>query len=124
MNGFDVPSGKLSFTMSMYERTSFTASSMFVPHSSSRVTTEMLSFEREVISFSPSTEFKLFSNTLVMLVSISVALAPGYVHITITYGGSISGIWSIGSFIYENAPMIITAIKISIVVTGLLMAVL
>ena len=84
INGIDVPSGRLSFTISIYDRTSFTTSSIFIPHSNSIVTTEMLSLDVDVISFNPSTEFKLFSRSLLTFVSISLALAPAYVVNTIT----------------------------------------
>lgn len=43
---------------------------------------------------------------------------------TDTYGGSISGNWSIGNFVSANKPMIITATKMSAVVTGFSIAVL
>ena len=49
---------------------------MSEPHSNSRLTTEMLSLEVEVMFFRPSTELSEFSTSLVMLVSISLALAP------------------------------------------------
>ena len=70
------PSGRLSYSRSTYERMSFSASSMSEPHSNSSVTTDMLSFEVEVMFFSPSTLFSEFSMILVMLVSMSLALAP------------------------------------------------
>ena len=60
------------------------ASSMSEPHSNSRVTMDRLSRELEVMFFSPSTELSEFSIILVMLVSISLALAPAYVVITVT----------------------------------------
>ena len=88
------------------------------------MTTDILSFDLDVSSFRPSTELRVFSISLVTLVSISDALAPGYVVITIMYGGSISGNWSIGSFRKEKTPNIITAAKISTVETGLSIAVL
>ena len=118
------PSGRLSYTKSTYERMSFNASSMLEPHSNSIVTIERLSFEVEYKSFKPSTELRAFSMILVTFVSISLALAPGYEVITVTYGGSISGSWSIGNFLYEKIPKITTATKMSAVVIGLFMAVL
>ena len=84
----------------------------------------MLSLEVDVISSKPSMELRLFSRSLVRLVSISEPELPGYVHITDTYGGSISGYWSIGSLDNANMPMIITATNINEVVTGLSIAVL
>ena len=70
------PSGRLSKSRSTYERMSFNASSIFSPHSNSSVTTEMLSFDVEVMFLSPSTLLSEFSIILVMLVSMSLALAP------------------------------------------------
>ena len=85
---------------------------------------ERLSFEVENKFLSPSTELSAFSRILLMLVSISLAFAPGYVVIMVTYGGSISGNWSIGSRDSENRPITITATKISPVVIGFCIAVL
>ena len=117
--GLEHPSGRLSYTISMAERTSLTRSSRFSPHLNSRDTRERLSLEDDVMVLSPSTELSEFSNSFVTLVSISLPLAPAYVVITEIYGGSISGNWSIGSFDKENKPMINTATKISSVVMGL-----
>ena len=50
MNGLVQPSGSSSVTMSMYDLTSFMISSRSVPHSSSSITTEILSLVVEVIS--------------------------------------------------------------------------
>ena len=77
ITGLEQPSGRLLLTMSMNERTSLAASSRSVPHSSSNETTDILSREEEVSSFRPSTEVRLFSMSLVTLVSISLAEAPG-----------------------------------------------
>ena len=79
LNTTGVPqlSGRLSRTISTYDRMSFTASSMSLPHSISNVTIDILSFEVEYRCFRWSTEFKAFSITLLTLVSISDADAPG-----------------------------------------------
>ena len=122
--GVLAPSGRLSFTMSTNDRMSATASSSEDPHSNSMATREMLSLLVEVNVLSPSTELSVFSIIFVTLVSTSLAFAPAYVVMTQTYGGSISGNWSIGSFLKENIPNTITAMKMSDVVIGLSIAVL
>ena len=124
MVGRDISSGKLSYIKSTYERISFIASSILLPHSNSNVTIDILSFDVEKIFFNPSTEFKVFSKCFDTLVSNSLAFAPAYVVITVTYGISISGIWSIGSLESENTPNIATATNIRAVVIGLFIAVL
>ena len=117
-------SGRLSFVISTKDRTSLTASSMLLPHSSSSVTMDILSLLCDVICFKPSTEVSAFSIIFVTFVSISLAEAPGYVVITVIYGGSISGNWSIGKFRKLKIPITITATKIRAVVTGFSIAVL
>ncbi len=70
-------SGRLFAAISTNERTSFTASSILEPHSSSSATIDILSFDCEVICLRWSTEVRAFSIILVTFVSISLADAPG-----------------------------------------------
>ena len=49
ITGLEQLSGRLFAAISTNERTSFTASSMLLPHSNSSVTTEMLSLDSEVM---------------------------------------------------------------------------
>ena len=82
----------------------------------------MFSLEVEEMCFKCSTEFRVFSKGFVTFCSISFALAPGYIVITIIVLVSMSGKRSIGSFAKENRPRIITVTKHSNVVIGLLTA--
>ena len=75
MMGVFTPSGSV-VTISSLSRTSFVATSISVPYSNSSVTTDMFSFEAEVMCFRWSTPLSEFSNGLVTLFSISSALAP------------------------------------------------
>ena len=54
-----------------------------------------------------------------MLVSMSAALAPGYIVITEIWGISISGYWSTARFISEKSPKTITPTNSRIVEIGL-----
>ena len=64
---------------------------MSVPYSKVSVSSDTFSLERELSSLRFSTPFKAFSSTLVRLVSISAALAPGYEDITMMVLESNSG---------------------------------
>ena len=70
------------------------------------------------------TPFSPFSRTLVRLVSISAALAPGYADITMMTLASKSGNCAIEVFMNENTPKMANATKSNVVVTGLFTAVL
>ncbi len=101
---------------------SLAASERSIPYSNSRVIIETLSDDLEVRSFKSSTVLRLSSSTRVMLVSISVALAPGYVVITEIIGISISGYWSTAKLLSEKRPNTITATNIRAVEIGFLTA--
>ena len=82
----------------------------------------MFSFDWEVRSLRSSTPLSAFSSTFVRLVSISSAFAPGYEDITMITFESNSGNCAIEVLIRENTPRIANAMKIRLVVTGLLTA--
>ncbi len=77
-------------------------------------------FSRLVLDtcFRCSTELRVFSSGLVTFCSISLALAPGYMVITMIVLVSMSGYRSIGSFAREKRPRIKTVTKQSRVVIG------
>ena len=83
---------------------------------------EMFSFEVELMFLRSPTPLREFSRTLVRLVSISSALAPGYDDITMTTFASNLGNLSKDMFISENIPKMAIAMKTNAVVTGLLTA--
>ena len=122
MTGIEAPSGNTELTMSSLSRTLLVASSMSVPYSKVSVSSDTFSLERELSSLRFSTPFKAFSSTLVRLVSISAALAPGYEDITMMVLESNSGNWAILVRLREKIPNIIKAMKTRAVVTGLLTA--
>ncbi len=78
-------------TISSLSRTSLVATSMSMPYSNSRVMIETFSFDFEVMCFRSSTPLSVFSKGRVMLFSISSALAPAYVVMTMIEFDSISG---------------------------------
>ena len=122
MTGIEAPSGNTELTMSSLSRTLLVASSMSVPYSKVSVSSDTFSLERELSSLRFSTPFKAFSSTLVRLVSISAALAPGYEDITMMVLESNSGNWAILVRLREKIPNIMKAMKTRAVVTGLLTA--
>ena len=122
MNGSEAPSGRTEFTISSLSRTSFVATSMSTPSMNLRTIRDMFSFDVDVISLRSLTPLRVFSRTLVKLVSISSALAPGYDDITMMTFASNLGKRSREMFISENIPKMAIAMKISAVVTGLLTA--
>ena len=80
--------------------------------------TEVFSRLVDVTCFRCSTEFRVFSRGFVTFCSISLALAPGYMVITMMVLVSMSGYRSIGSLASENSPRIRTVTKQSSVVMG------
>ena len=78
----------------------------------------MFSRELLVMCFKCSTLLSVFSSGRVRFCSISSALAPWYDVITMMVLVSMSGKRSMGSFCSENIPMMITATKMRITVTG------
>jgi hypothetical protein len=82
----------------------------------------MFSFEVDEISFRSLTALREFSKTLVKLVSISSALAPGYDDITMMTFASNFGNLSKDMLISENTPNIAIVMNTRAVVTGLLTA--
>jgi hypothetical protein len=116
--GFEQPSGKKLFIISILSRMSFTASSRSIPQLNSTLTIAVFSFEVDVSFFKSLTVLNALSNGLTTLFSTSSALAPGYVTKTIAVFISISGIWSIESLLNEKRPKTIIAINISDVVIG------
>ena len=78
--------------------------------------------EFEDMFFRSLTPLREFSRTLVRLVSISSALAPGYEDMTMITFASNFGNLSKEMLISENTPNMARAMKISAVVTGLLTA--
>ena len=82
----------------------------------------IFSFDVEVMFLRSLTPFREFSSTLVRLVSISSALAPGYDDITITMFASNLGNLSNDMLISEKIPKMAMAMKTNAVVTGLLTA--
>ena len=91
MIGFSLSSGSVDFTMSSLSRTSLVSTSMSYPYSNSRVMTEVFSREADVICFRCSTELRVFSSGFVTFCSMSSALAPGYMVMTISVLVSMSG---------------------------------
>ena len=122
MTGRDAPSGRAEFTASSLSRTLLVASSMSVPYSKVSVSRETFSLDLEVSSLRFSTPFRAFSSTLVRLVSMSAALAPGYDAMTMMVLESDSGNWAMLVRLSENMPSIMKAMKMSAVVTGFLTA--
>ncbi len=122
MIGFSASSGNIDDTMSSLSLTSFVSTSISSPYSNSRVITEIFSRDLDVICFKSLTELRTFSSGRVTFCSISEALAPVYVVITIKVFVSISGYKSIGRFLSEKSPNITTATKQRIVMIGRLTA--
>ena len=122
ISGRDAPSGRTELTMSSLSRTSLVATSISTPSMNSRVMRDMFSFEFEDMFFRSLTPLREFSRTLVRLVSISSALAPGYEDMTMITFASNFGNLSKDMLISENTPNMARAMKTSAVVTGLLTA--
>ena len=120
--GSDAPSGRTEFTISSLSRTSFVATSMSTPSTNSRMIIEMFSFELDDRFLRSLTAFREFSSTLVRLVSMSSALAPGYDDMTIITFASNLGNLSNDMLISEKTPNMAMAMNMSAVVTGLLTA--
>ncbi len=118
ITGSSTSSGKLRFVNSSADLISLDASSRFDPYSNSRVTTEILSIEVDLIFFKLVTELKPLSTFFVTLSSTSCALAPGYCVSTLITGGSISGNKSIGNLSNDTKPIIMIATNNIIVVIG------
>lgn len=116
--GFSDSSGSIDFTISSLSRTSLVSTSISYPYSNSSVITEVFSRDSDVICLRCSTELREFSRGLVTFCSISSALAPGYIVITMMVFVSMSGKRSIGSLTSEKRPSIITATKQSMVMIG------
>ncbi len=76
MIGLSTSSGKFRSARPTASRTSLVASSKFAPHSNSNVTTEMLSFDEELIFLRLLSEPKPSSSFRVIFCSMSVAFAP------------------------------------------------
>jgi hypothetical protein len=85
-------------------RTSFAASSRFVPHSKRTWTRLWPSDEVDSISSTPGAELTARSMGRVISVSISSGATPGYSVDTVIVGNSMSGIRSTGSSQKEMAP--------------------
>jgi len=75
--GFSESSGKSLSIRLMASRTSFVASSRLMPHSNSRIISEIFSLDDDVSFFRSFTVLRLSSSKRVILVSMSAALAPG-----------------------------------------------
>ena len=73
---------------------------------------DTLSALYEMISFTPSIPRSLFSILKVTSDSISVGDTPEYIVVTIMYGIGISGVDSLGRFLYAREPNIIKTIII------------
>ena len=89
------------------------------PYSNSTVIIETLSCDLEVSFLRLFTVLRLSSSTRVMFVSMSAALAPGYIVMTEIWGISISGYWSTESRDSEKSPKTITPTKSRTVEIGL-----
>ena len=91
MMGFSTSSGSIDSTMSSLSRTSLVSTLISYPYSNSRVMTDVFSREVDVMCLRCSTELSVFSSGLVTFCSISLALAPGYIVITMMVLVSMSG---------------------------------
>ena len=89
--GVSESSGSMDDTMSSLSRTSFVSTSMSSPYSNSSVITEIFSLDFDVMCLRLLTELSTFSSGRVTFCSMSCALAPEYVVITIRVFVSISG---------------------------------
>ena len=112
-------SGNIDCTRDTTSRISLAPSLRSEPYSNSTVIIETLSCDLEVSFLRLLTVLRLSSSTRVMLVSMSAALAPGYIVMTEIWGISISGYWSTARFISEKSPMTITPTNSRIVEIGL-----
>ena len=74
--GLSTLSGNIEVTISSLSLTSFVATSISIPYSNSRTTTETFSFEVDEICLRSLTLLSTFSKGLVTLFSISEAFAP------------------------------------------------
>ena len=111
-------SGSIDCTRETTSRISFAPSSRSEPYSNSTVIIETLSCDLEVSFLRLLTVLRLSSSTRVMLVSISAAFAPGYIVMTEICGISISGYWSTARCDSEKSPMTITPTNNSTVEIG------
>ena len=112
-------SGSMDCTRLTTSRISLAPSLRSEPYSNSTVIIDTLSCDLEVSFLRLLTVLRLSSSTRVMLVSISAALAPGYIVMTEICGISISGYWSTARFISEKSPKTITPTNSRIVEIGL-----
>ena len=89
--GVSESSGSIDDTMSSLSRTSLVRTSISSPYSNSRVITDMFSRDFDVMCLRLLTELSTFSSGRVTFCSMSCALAPVYVVITMMVLVSISG---------------------------------
>ena len=80
--------------------------------------TETFSFDDEERCFKSLTPLRVFSKVLVILVSISAALAPGYDVITMMVFSPMSGKRLIDSLLSANTPKMATVTNTNDTVTG------
>ena len=104
--------GKSLIDWSTLSRTRCSAISISTSGLNSMLMFDTLSALYEMISFTPSIPRSLFSILKVTSDSISVGDTPEYIVVTIIYGIGISGVDSLGRFLYAREPNIIKTIII------------